>query len=103
MIVFPPSAPSLNIVSAAGQAIAENAQAPVQVQLPFGSNTNQLITVRARNFGADVPIRVALIPANGDPITYDTNIVNTVVNPAEVTVNAGFPINTLVNVQVWTR
>ncbi|MEN9676397.1 MAG: hypothetical protein RIS76_2293 [Verrucomicrobiota bacterium] len=103
MIVFPPSVPSLSIVSAAGQAIAEGALAPVQVQLPFGSNTNQLITVRARNFGADVPIRVSLIPANGDPISYDTNIVNTAVNPAEVTVNAGFPLNALVNVQVWTR
>ena len=103
MIVFPPNTPSLSVVSAAGQAIAEGTPAPVQVQLAFGSDTNQLVTVRARNFGADVPIRVALIPAYGNPITYDTNIVNTATNPKDLNVMVGFPINTLVNVQVWTR
>jgi hypothetical protein len=44
-----------------------------------------------------------LTPAAGDPITYDAQINNLAANPAQVTVNVGIPINTVVAVNAWTR
>ena len=103
MVVFPPNNPRLDILQAAGRTIPEGTNGPVFVELPFGANTNQTITVQARNFSTNVAIRVVLTPAAGDPISYDTNINNTASNPAQVVVPVGIPINTVVAVNAWTR
>jgi len=103
LVVFPPNGPKLDILQAAGRTIAEGSAAPVFVELPFGANTNQTVTVQARNFGAAVPIRVVLTPASGDPISYDTQIDNLATNPAQVTVPVGIPVNSVVAVHAWTR
>lgn len=103
MVVFPPNSPRLDILEAAGRVIPEGTNAPVFVELPFGADTNRTVVVQARNFGTNVPIRVVLTPATGDPISYDSQINNLASNPAQATVNVGFPINTVVAVNVWTR
>jgi len=101
MQVFTPQ--KLSIVSAAGTVIAEGAAGPVNVILPFGSSPNQTVTLRARDFGGQVPVRVVLTPDNGTPLTYDATINNTTTNPAETVVNVVMPINRLVRVSAWTR
>ncbi|HAB17797.1 MAG TPA: hypothetical protein DCE44_15255 [Verrucomicrobiales bacterium] len=102
MMVFPSPAPRLDIVAAAGRAIAVDS-GPVSLTLPFGTSPNQTIQVRARDFGQVVPIRVVLTPDNGSAATFDAQIDNTSANPAEVTVPVVFPLNILTHVQVWTR
>jgi hypothetical protein len=52
----------LNNANAAGMAVAEGAAGPVSVILPTGTNPNQMIKVRARDFGGVVPIRMRLTP-----------------------------------------
>lgn len=99
--IAPANAPQLNIVEAAGTNIAPGS-GPVQVLLPFGSTTNRTVTVQARNFGGDVPIRVVLTPENGTPVTYDATINNTV-SPAQTAVNVVMPVNQIVHVHAWTR
>jgi hypothetical protein len=103
MIVFPPNNPRLDILQAAGRTIPEGNNGPVFVELPFGANTNQTVTVQARNFGADVNIRVVLTPAAGDPLSFDAQITNQVANPPQVIVPVGIPLNTVVAVNAWTR
>ena len=103
MVVFPPNSPRLDILEAAGRVIPEGTNAPVFVELPFGADTNRTVVVQARNFGTNVPIRIVLTPAAGDPISYDSQINNLSANPAQATVNVGFPVNTVVAVNVWTR
>ena len=103
MIVFPPNNPRLDILQAAGRTIAEGNNGPVFVELPFGANTNQTITVQARNFTTSVAIRVVLTPAAGDPISFDATIDNVAANPAQVIVPVGIPLNTVVAVNAWTR
>ena len=103
MVVFPPNSPRLDILQAAGRAIPEGNNGPVFVELPFGSDTNQTVTVQARNFNKDLPIRVVITPAAGDPIVYDAQINNQAANPAQVIVNVGLPLNTVVAVNAWTR
>jgi len=103
MVVFPPNNPRLDILQAAGRTIPEGTNAPVFVELPFGSDTNQTVVVQARNFSTNVAIRVVLTPAAGDPISYDAEINNLAANPAQTTVNVGIPLNTVVRVNAWTR
>lgn len=103
MVVFPPNNPRLDILQAAGRVIPEGNNGPVFVELSFGSDTNQTVVVQARNFGKDVPIRVVLTPAAGDPLVFDSHIDNTAANPAQATINVGIPINTVVAVNAWTR
>jgi hypothetical protein len=103
MFVEPSPNPRLDIVEAAGQKIPEGTAAPVRFQLPFGSDTNRSIVLQARNFGADIPIRLTLTPDSGRRIIIDTNINNTVSNPASVVIPVGLPANTLITVNAWTR
>ena len=70
--------------------------------LPRGASTNQTVTVQARNFNAQVPIRVVLTPDNGLSSSYDTNIDDTV-SPASVTVPVVVPVNVQVQVNAWMR
>ena len=103
MVVFPPNNPRLDILQAAGRTIAEGNNGPVFVELPFGADTNQTVTVQARNFGVSVAIRVVLTPAAGDPISFDATIDNVTANPAQVIVPVGIPLNNVVAVNAWTR
>lgn len=104
MTVFPNPLPRLDIISAAGTAIPQGSASPVTIQLPFGSSTNRTVTVQARDFGEQVPIRVVLTPESGVPISYDATINNTAGNnPATTTVNVTVPVNTKVAVNAWTR
>jgi hypothetical protein len=103
MMVFPSPLPRLDITEAAGTVIAEGTAGPVQVLLPFGSSPDRTVTVQARDFGASVPIRVVLTPENGTPVSYDATIDNAAGNPATAIVNVTFPVNTVVQVNAWTR
>lgn len=83
--------------------MAEGASGPVSVILPAGTSPNQTIKVRARDFGGVVPIRLRLTPGSGDAITANAWIDKTVKNPATVDLPVTLPINTGVNVMVYTR
>lgn len=61
------------------------------------------MVVQARNLGGIVAIEVVLTPHTGPAIKVQTNINNSVANPATVTVPVGFPINTPVAVNAWIR
>jgi hypothetical protein len=101
MAVFPPVVPRLDIVEAAGRAIAEGS-GPVEVLLPFGSTTSQTVKVQARNFTGSVSIEVVLVPASG-PRTVKQTQINMSTNPAQVTVNVEIPVNNSTRVEAWTR
>ena len=103
MFLFPSPLPRLDVIQAAGTAIPVGAAGPVTVVLPFGSSTNQTITVQAKDFSGVVPINVVLTPENGVPTTYPAQIDLTSANPASTTVNAVFPINVRTIVNAWTR
>jgi hypothetical protein len=103
MFVDPGILPRLDITAAAGQAIPVGTGSTVRIQLPFGSDTNRTVTLQAKDFGVDVPIRVTLTPDSGPRIEIDTNIVNTANNPATLTIPVGLPVNTVVTIQAWTR
>ena len=103
MTVFPPGNPHLDIIAAADTQIAEGTNAPVVINLPFGSDTNRTVVVQARNFNAVVPIEVVLTPDSGPSITLQASIDNAAANPATVTVPVGFPVNTPVAVNAWRR
>jgi hypothetical protein len=103
MMVFPTPLPTLNVLKVATTVIAEGATAPVIVSLPSGSPPNQVVQVRAHHFGGIVPIRILLTPESGDPVKVDATIDNTVNNPATVDIPVTMPLDTGVNVQVFTR
>jgi len=103
MLVFPTNNSHLDITQVAGTNITVGTSAPVFFTLPQDSSTNQTVIVQASNFGAVVPIRVALTPDNGSSSSYITNIDNTVNNPASVTVPVVVPVNVQVQVNAWTR
>lgn len=103
MVIFPTNAPRLDVINVAGTNIAVGVSAPIQLQLPFGSSTNQSVTVQAQNFNGEVPIRVVLSPQSGPILSFDATITNTTQNPAAVTVPVTVPINQLVTVNAWTR
>lgn len=103
MFINPGVTPRLDIIEAAGQAIAPGTGSTVRVQLPFGSDTNRTVRIQARDFGADVPIRLTLTPDSGRRIEINATIANTTTNPAEVTIPVGLPANTLVTIHAWTR
>ena len=103
MFVEPSTVPRLDIIEAAGQAIPLGTGQTVQIQLPFGSDTNRTVVLRAEDFGVDVPVRITLTPDSGPRTFIDTNIVNTTVNPATLEVPVALPPNTLVTIHAWTR
>jgi hypothetical protein len=100
MAVFPPVVPKLDLVEVAGRAIAPGA--PVDILLPFGTNPNQNVKVRATDFTGTVPIEVVLVPASGPRTVVQSQITMTT-NPAQATVNVTFPLNNRTRVWAWTR
>jgi len=103
MFVFPPGNPKLDIVSAAGTTIPEGAAAPVTVNLPVGSSTNQLVRVQARGFTNDVLIRIKITPENAPSATFDGVIQQSSGNPPFADVQVTLPVDTVCHVHAWTR
>lgn len=103
MFVVPPILPRLDIISAGGIDIPEGTPDPVTIQLPFGTSTNQSVTVQARDFNARVPIELVLTPDSGLPLRFEAEINNTTQNPATVTIPVEVPPNVLITVNAWTR
>jgi len=102
MLTFPSPTPRLDIVEAAGTAIALDS-GPVLVNLPFGSTAVRSVKVRATDFNAIVPISVVLTPDHGDVVAYEAEIDNQAANPAEVTVDVTLPVNVQTLISAWTR
>lgn len=103
MTVFLPVAPRLDIVDVAGTSIPPGTSIPVRIQLPYGTNAVQNVTVQAKDFNGDVPIDIVLTPDSGDPVRYALVISNRVTNPAIGVASVLFPSNTVVTVNAWTR
>lgn len=102
MTVFPSVVPRLDIVSVAGNGIAQGAPSPLVYTLPFNAPASQAITVRATGFTGIVPIAVVVTPDSGNRIVVNTQI-NADAQPAEATVNVDLPQNIAVRVHAWTR
>jgi hypothetical protein len=103
MFVFPPGNPRLDIIHAGGMDIAEGADAPVTINLPLGSDTNQIVRVQARNFTNDVPIRVRITPENAPSILFDSVIPQSSGNPPFAGVPITLPLDTVCYIHAWTR
>jgi hypothetical protein len=103
MTVFGPVQSRLTLVSAAGQSIPEGTNAPVTVMLPFGSDTNQVIRVQARDFAGVVPINVVVTPQNGPRQVFPAEINMASGNPAFADVGVTIPLNTEAAIHAWTR
>ncbi|SRR6266568_3545832 len=93
----------LDIIEAAGRSIPLGTADRVVINLPLGSDTNQVVRVRASGFTNDVPITVAVIPENGGSTRYDAVIPATGGNPATNSVNVVLPVDSVTYVQVWSK
>lgn len=102
MVAIPNPMPRLDVTEVAGRVIEDNS-GPVYIQLPFGSDPNIVLKVRASNVKAKIPIQVVLTPDSGDPILVNSEIDNTTLNPATVTVPVTVPVNQHVAINVWKR
>jgi hypothetical protein len=102
MFVFPSVVPTLDVTQAAGQNIPLGS-GPVQITLPFGSDPNRTVTVRAQGFGAKVPIAVVLTPDSGVRQIIEKEIDNLAQNPATLAVPVTLTPNVLTTIHVWTR
>lgn len=94
--------PSLHIVSVAGQAIAVDAAAGVNFELPAGSPATQTVVLRGQGFTGEVPIRLVVTPEHSASTVYDLTL-NGSANPpevsAQITLSEGQPTRIL----AWTR
>lgn len=103
MVVFPTNAPHLDITQVGTNNLPVGIGSAVSFIFPQDSPTNQKVRAQASNFARVVIIRVVLTPDHGPSNSYDTQIDNTIVNPAEVTVPVVVPVNEQVHVNAWTR
>lgn len=103
MFVFPAVVPQLDIVTVAGQAIPQGTNSPVLFELPIGASTNQTVTVQARNFTNDVPIRVVVTPENGASASFDVTLLQSSGTPPNVIVPVVIPAGSVSQINVWTR
>ena len=103
MRVFPEPTPRLDIIHAAGSDIQEGLEVPVTVTLPINSPASQQVTVQARDFTGQVPIRVVLTPDSGNAVIQDATIDMTLGNPSSVNLMMDFPANTPTDVRAYTR
>ncbi len=96
--------PRLDLTEVAGKAIPEGTSGLVQITLPTGSDPKSTVKVKARNFGAVIPLEIVLTPDSGVPVIAQVVIDNTSQhNPAEVSVPVTFPVNVGVTVSAWAR
>lgn len=103
MFVFPAGNPRLDVINAAGTAIAEGTSAPVIVTLPVGASPNQTIRVQARGFTSDIPVRIRITPENAPSATFDGTILQTSGNPPFADINVTLPVDTVCHVHAWSR
>jgi len=102
IMVARPTLPKLSLANVAGTAIAEDTTANAAIFLPAGSSTTQSVTVRVRDFGTVVPIKLVVTPANGTRTVINDTINNTSLNPATKAINITVPVDMPVDVAVWT-
>jgi hypothetical protein len=100
LFMDPDPLPRLDIVRVASQDIPVGS-GPVTVQLPFDSDPNITVRVRAQDFGAVVPIQVVLTPDSGPKSVVNAELNNTTTNPATLDVPVTVPVNTVVTIHVW--
>ncbi|MCG3197171.1 MAG: hypothetical protein GHCLOJNM_01655 [bacterium] len=103
MRVFADPAPSLALTHVAGKNIPEGTTEAVMVFLPNNAPTTQQVTVQARNYSGQLPIRVTLNPDSGSKVIEDATIDMTAGNPNSVSVMMDFPVNTPVSVEANTK
>ncbi|MCB9784075.1 MAG: hypothetical protein H6751_14015 [Candidatus Omnitrophica bacterium] len=103
MQVFPDPLPRLDVVHVAGKDIPEGTTEAVLVTLPLNSPATQEVRVQGRDFTGLVPIRVVLTPDSGSSVIADATIDMSGGNSAEVSLMMGFPVNTPVAVNAFTR
>jgi len=103
MFVFPAVIPKLDIIEAAGQVIPVGASSGVQILLPKEASPNQTVIVQARDFTADVPIRVVVTPKNGPSASFDGTILQSSGSPPSATVDVVIPPGSVSQIHVWTR
>jgi hypothetical protein len=102
MFVFPPGAPHLDIIQAAGQNIPAGTNNAVVVNLPAGRTNAQTVTIQASGFTNNVPINVSVVPENRYSSNYQATVFMTN-DPAQVTVNVFIPDGTISRIFTWTR
>jgi hypothetical protein len=73
----------------------------VTIQLPFDSDPNVAVRVRAQDFGAVAPIQVVLTPDSGPKSVVNAEIDNTTTHPATLDVPVTVPVNPVVTIHVW--
>jgi hypothetical protein len=103
MVTGIPDNRRLDIVEAAGLSIPVGTTNRVNVTLPVGSSTNQVVKVRASGFTNDVPITVAVIPESGSSTRFESVISANGANPVTNTVNVVIPVDTVTYLQVWSK
>jgi len=103
MFVFPRGNPRLDILTAAGTAIAEGTPSPVRVDLSAGLSTNQIVRVQARNFTNDVPLTVKITPENGPSASFNAVIPLNSGNPPFVDVSVIVPVDSVAYIHAFTR
>ena len=94
--------PSLHIVSVAGQAIAVDAAAGVNFELPAGSPAEQTVVLRGLGFTGDVPVRLVVTPEHSASTVYDLTL-NGSANPPEVSAQITLPEGQPTRLHAWTR
>lgn len=103
MYVVPSNSPSLRILQAAGQTIASNVGNEVNIALPPGASTNQVLTVRATGFTQNVPITIDVVPESG----RSHRLLGEIPIPSGITGVKDFeiyiPPDSFCNIKVWTR
>ncbi|MCA9449811.1 MAG: hypothetical protein KC931_22005, partial [Candidatus Omnitrophica bacterium] len=103
MQVFPDPLPRLDVTHVAGKDIPEGTTEAVLVTLPLNSSATQEVRVQGRDFVGLVPITVILTPDSGSSVIEDATIDMSGGNPSEVSLMMGFPVNTPVAVNAFTR
>jgi hypothetical protein len=104
MFVFPTVVPALDIIQVAGQAIPAGTNNAVTIELAIDASTNQTVTVQARNFTNEVPIRVVITPAHGPAGSFDATIpLQSSGTPPSATVPVIIPAGSVCQVNAWTR
>jgi len=102
MQVLPAVVPRLDFLMVVGRAIPEGIGSGVSVQLSSSASSDQSITIQARDFTNNVPIRVVLTPENGPSGWYDTNIVMSE-NPTSMVLPITIPPGGTSRIHVWSR
>lgn len=102
MYVFPAIRPRLDVVQVAGQSIPIGTGSEADVFLPTGSQTTQLVVVKATGFTNDVSIVVAVVPSDRASTTYPT-LISLTNNPATVSVPVNLAIDSTNRIMVWSR